>query len=216
MAAPGGMPEFKLILIGDGGVGKTTFVKRHVSGEFEKKYVATMGVEVRPLRFHTTFGEIQYNVWDTAGQEKLGGLRDGYYIAGECAIIMFDVTSRITYKSVPNWHRDLTRVCERIPIVLCGNKTDVKDRKVKPKQVTFYRKKNLKYYEISAKANYNFEKPFLWISRKLSGEETLVFTQAPALAPVEVDLDMNLVAANQAELDAAMNAPIGDDDDEEF
>jgi len=209
-------PEFKLILIGDGGVGKTTFVKRHVSGEFEKKYVATMGVEVRPLRFNSNFGEIQYNVWDTAGQEKLGGLRDGYYIAGECAIIMFDVTARITYKNVPNWHRDLTRVCEHIPIVLCGNKIDVKERKVKAKQITFHRKKNLKYYEISAKANHNFEKPFLWISRKLSGEESFVFTQAPALAPVEVDLDMNLVHAAQAELDAALMAPIGDDDDGEF
>lgn len=64
---------------------------------------------------------------------------------------MFDVTSRITYKSVPNWYRDLTRVCENIPIVLCGNKVEVKDRKVKAKQITFHRKKNLQYYEISAK-----------------------------------------------------------------
>lgn len=44
-------------------------------------------------------------MWDTAGQEKFGGLRDGYYINGQCGIIMFDVTSRITYKNVPNWHR---------------------------------------------------------------------------------------------------------------
>ena len=44
-------------------------------------------------------------MWDTAGQEKFGGLRDGYYINGQCGVIMFDVTSRITYKNVPNWHR---------------------------------------------------------------------------------------------------------------
>ncbi|RYG97546.1 hypothetical protein EON65_52710 [archaeon] len=98
------MPEFKLILVGDGGVGKTTFVKRHLTGEFEKKYVgkfsqpnhliphslhfsrfpsahislATLGVEVHPLKFYTNCGPIQFNVWDTAGQEKFGGLRDGY------------------------------------------------------------------------------------------------------------------------------------------
>ena len=82
-------------------------------------------------------------MWDTAGQEKFGGLRDGYYIQGQCAIIMFDVTSRITYKNVPNWHKDLVRVCETIPIVLCGNKVDIKDRKVKAKMITFHRKKNL-------------------------------------------------------------------------
>lgn len=61
----------------------------------------------------------------------------------QCAIIMFDVTSRVTYKNVPNWHRDLVRVCENIPIVLCGNKVDIKDRKVKAKAIVFHRKKNL-------------------------------------------------------------------------
>jgi GTPase SAR1 family protein len=119
-------------------------------------------------------GEIQFDVWDTAGQEKFGGLRDGYYINGQCGIIMFDVTSRITYKNVPNWHRDLVRVCENIPIVLTGNKVDVKERKVKAKTITFHRKKNLQYYDISAKSNYNFEKPFLWLARKLVGNTTLV------------------------------------------
>ena len=102
------IPEFKLILVGDGGVGKTTFVKRHLTGEFEKKYVgelklyllfqkfprwtfllphnnfcndrllATQGVMVYPLTFYTNCGPIRFNVWDTAGQEKFGGLRDGY------------------------------------------------------------------------------------------------------------------------------------------
>ena len=184
-------PTFKLVLVGDGGVGKTTFVKRHLTGEFEKKYVATLGVEVRPppplrrsaarrrrpptlaarrppahhhhplpqvhpLEFHTNRGCLVFNVWDTAGQEKFGGLRDGYYIQGQCAIIMFDVTSRITYKNVPNWHRDLVRVCENIPIVLVGNKVDVKERKDKAKQITIHRNKNQQYYDNTAKTNYNF------------------------------------------------------------
>ena len=54
---------------------------------------------MHPLAFTTNRGPITFNVWDTAGQEKFGGLRDGYYIQGQCAIIMFDVTSRITYRS---------------------------------------------------------------------------------------------------------------------
>jgi len=74
------IPTFKMVLVGDGGTGKTTFVKRHLTGEFEKKYVATLGVEVHPLVFNTSRGKIRFNVWDTAGQEKFGGLRDGYYI----------------------------------------------------------------------------------------------------------------------------------------
>jgi len=208
--------QFKLVLVGDGGVGKTTFVKRHLTGEFEKKYVATIGVSVHPLDFHTNFGPLRYNVWDTAGQEKYGGLRDGYYIQGECAIIMFDVTSRITYKNVPNWHRDLTRVCENIPIVLCGNKVEVKERKVKTKQINFHRKKNIQYYEISAKTNYNFEKPFLYLARKLTNEAGLVFAEMPALQPAEVQIDMAAQQAAEAELAAASQVALPEDDDEEL
>ena len=131
---------------------------------------ATLGCEVHSLKFSTNYGELILNVWDTAGQEKFGGLRDGYYVGSKGAIIMFDVTSRITYRSTSVWHRDITRVCENIPIVLCGNKVDVKDRKVRPKNITFHRRHpNIQYYDISSKSSYNFEKPFLWIIRKLTG-----------------------------------------------
>jgi len=204
-------PRFKLILVGDGGVGKTTFVKRHRTGEFEKKYVATMGVEVNPLPFYTNLGQVVFNCWDTAGQEKFGGLRDGYYIGGQAAIIMFDVTARVTYKSVPIWHKDLQRVCETIPIVLCGNKVDCKDRKVKPKDITYHRKKNLQYYDISAKSNYNFEKPFLYLIRKLAGNPECTFVKAPALAPPEVKHDAEQIRLYEQQMAAANAVPLPDD-----
>ncbi|KAK0554711.1 GTP-binding nuclear protein gsp1/Ran [Tilletia horrida] len=215
MAAPASNPSatFKLVLVGDGGTGKTTFVKRHKSGEFEKKYVATLGAEVHNLNFFTNYGEIVFNVWDTAGQEKFGGLRDGYYINGQCAIIMFDVTSRITYKNVPNWHRDLERVCDNIPMVLCGNKVDVKERKVKSGAVTFHRKKNLQYVEISAKSNWNFEKPFLWLARKLVAQPQLEFVAAPALLPPEATVDQAQMAEYEKEIANAAAMPLPDEDD---
>jgi len=215
MAEAGAVPTFKLVLVGDGGTGKTTFVKRHLTGEFEKKYIATLGVEVHPLGFTTNLGTICFDVWDTAGQERFGGLRDGYYINGQCGIIMFDVTSRITYKNVPQWHRDLVRVCENVPIVLCGNKVDVKERKVKAKTITFHRKKNLQYYDISAKSNYNFEKPFLWLGRKLTGNSSLEFVAEVSLAPPTVTVDPELMQQYQLEMEQAAQAPLpGEDDDD--
>merc|ERR1711957_888071 len=208
------IPEYKLVLVGDGGVGKTTFVKRHLTGEFEKKYIATLGVEVHPMPFFTSKGKILFNVWDTAGQEKLGGLRDGYYINGNCGIIMFDVCSRIPYQNVPKWYKDLVRVCENIPIVLVGNKVDVKDRKVKAKQIVFHRKKNLQYYDISAKSNYQFEKPFVWLLRKLTNEAALSLVEAPVLAPQEVAIDEAQVQQMQNELNEAAGQELPDDDDD--
>lgn len=199
---------FKLILVGDGGTGKTTFVKRHLTGEFEKRYIATVGVDVHPLTFHTNRGKICFNCWDTAGQEKFGGLRDGYYINGNCAIIMFDVTSRNTYKNVPNWHRDIVRVCDSsIPIVLVGNKVDHPAREVKARMIDFHRKKHLQYYDISAKSNYNFEKPFLWLAKRLANDPELCLTKAAVLAQQEVVLDASAAAAMEAEL-AAMESGI--------
>lgn len=70
-----------------------------------------------------------------------------------------------------------------------GNKVDIKDRKVKAKSIVFHRKKNLQYYDISAKSNYNFEKPFLWLARKLIGDANLEFVAMPALAAPEVHMD---------------------------
>jgi len=103
---------------------------------------------------------------------------------------------------------DLVRVCEGIPIVLCGNKVDVKDRKVKAKTITFHRKKNLQYFDISAKSNYNFEKPFLWLARKLAGNQSLEFVASPALAPPEVQVDPTLMDAYTKELEQAQNMPL--------
>jgi len=205
--------EFKLVLVGDGGVGKTSLVKRHLTGEFEKKYIPTLGVEVHPLKFTTNCGPLVFNVWDTAGQEKFGGLRDGYYMQGQCAIIMFDVTSRITYKNVPNWHRDIVRVCENIPIVLAGNKVDVKDRQVKAKNIQFHRKRHLQYYDLSARSNYNFEKPFLWLARRLTNQPNLQFVGQYAKAP-EIQIDAALIQQHERDLQAAQNVAISDDDDD--
>jgi GTP-binding nuclear protein Ran len=114
-----------------------------LTGEFDLKYIgvfeiqtisfavcllrptATLGVDVHPLQFTTNHGTIVFDIFDIAGQEKFAGDRDDFYAGSQCGIIMFDVTSRITYKNVANWYDDITRVCPDIPIVLCGNKVDV-------------------------------------------------------------------------------------------
>ncbi|EFA75660.1 hypothetical protein PPL_10923 [Heterostelium album PN500] len=208
--------SIKIVLIGDGGVGKTCYVKRHVSGEFQARYIPTVGCEVNPLPFYTNYGKILFDVWDTAGNEQYGGLRDGYYINAQCAMLMFDVTSRMTYKNIPNWFSDLRRVCEDIPVVILGNKVDVKDRKVKPSQITFHRKFGLGYYDISAKSNYNFEKPFTYLLSKLLGNKQVSLVEPPLLDIPSVAIDPDQLRRYEEELQRAMVLPLVPDDDEDL
>lgn len=101
---------------------------------------------------------------------------------------MFDVTARITYKNVPRWYSDVKRICDNIPMVLLGNKVDQKDRIVKARQITFHRKRNLQYFDISAKSNFQYEKPFLWILRSLIGDPNLHLIECLAARPPEIQM----------------------------
>ena len=189
----GAIPTYKLLLVGDGGVGKTAFVKRHTTGEFQKGRMPQSKYTVHPLRFMTNMGPLQFDVWDFSGDEvfdaddtKLetpqGGIRfleeGGHCKGADAAILMFDVTNRRSYANVPNWYEALQEgSCARpgFRTVLVGNKMDVKDRKVKMSQINFHRKHNLQYYDVSVKARYNDHKPFLSLARYLSNSADMNF-----------------------------------------
>ncbi|EQC31609.1 GTP-binding nuclear protein Ran [Saprolegnia diclina VS20] len=205
--------EFKLLLVGDSGVGKSALLQRHLTGKFKEAYTATPNTEAHTLRFETIFGPLRLNCSDIAGQSY----RDSSYLGAHGAIIMFDVTSRLSYQNVPNWRLDVVRVCEDIPIVLCGNKVDdVQHRDVKPKQITFHRQKNLQYYDISVKANYQLEKPFCHLVRKIVGDDTVTFVNAIAIAPPALELDVTMLARLEVDYVAAMSAPLPEVDDEDM
>jgi len=109
----------------------------------------------------------------------------------------------------------MVHFCNRkSPPTVCFVQVDIKDRKVKAKAINFHRKKNLQYYDISAKSNYNFEKPFLWMARKLVGDPNLEFVSMPALLPPEVQVDHNLMKQYEEELEKAKQVSLPDDDDD--
>ncbi|XP_047738166.1 GTP-binding nuclear protein GSP1/Ran-like isoform X2 [Hyalella azteca] len=132
--------SIKIVLLGDGSTGKTSYVARISSEGFHSQYVATQGYETTRVLVSTSQGDMAVTLWDTAGQEKAGPLRDHYYQDAQGAILFFDVTSKVTYKNIPEWHRDITRVCGDIPVVLFANKVDVAERKVKGKAISYHKK----------------------------------------------------------------------------
>eukprot|EP00759_Apiculatamorpha_spiralis_P028299 PhF_6_TR30765/c0_g1_i3/m.45314/K07936/RAN; GTP-binding nuclear protein Ran len=212
--------RYSIVIVGDSGVGKTTFVRQHKDAKNESTtfYHSTIGSEVHRLGFDTsTQGHCELMVRDTCGQEKFGPLRDAYYQGNQGAIIMYDVTSRISYKNVPLWYRELMRVCDGIPIVLCGNKVDDLDRKIRPKVVTFHRKKNLKHVDVSAKGLYRCDVPYLELLRKLTNDPTLVFTASIHRDPPLIAIPIERITALEAEweqIESYYRCVLDEDDDE--
>lgn len=117
--------QYKIVITGDGGVGKTSFVNKLGKDHFFRTYIPTMGVNVVSLLVKTQHKSYVLNMWDTAGQEKFGGLRDAYYRGCDACLILFGSDDKSTYKNVAAWYREISRVCEDIPIVLAGTKSDV-------------------------------------------------------------------------------------------
>lgn len=148
---------YKLCLIGDGGVGKTTWVNKLLTRDFDPRYVSTLGVDVHTI----TLGNMLFNVWDCAGQEKFGGLRGGHYLGSQCAIVMFDVTSRLSFRNVQWWVRDWVTYVQVHdpghvgPIVIVGCKSDASGRKIQQEINGLINKLsssyNVRYVEISNK-----------------------------------------------------------------
>eukprot|EP01084_Bolivina_argentea_P104451 187031_1 len=164
---------FKIIVVGNPQVGKTSFIRSHNRPNVANKVLTE--VEKIQILIQTNIGIIELQCWDSAGT-KCGTLPDEYFLHAKGAILMFDVTNRLSYKNLPVWYRDIVRGCEYdiIPIVLCGNKVDnANERRVKSKHIRFHRKKNLQYYDISVKSFYNLHKPFLCIIKKLFGDHTI-------------------------------------------
>ncbi len=116
----------KVVIIGDGGVGKTTFLKQLRTGNFDKKYLSTIGVECHPLYAKTIEQQnVAINFWDCAGQEKFSGLSDGYYIGASAAIVMFSLLLKNSFRNLDNWILKFRRMCPEQPILIVATQSDM-------------------------------------------------------------------------------------------
>lgn len=163
--------HMKVVMIGDGGVGKTTYINRLLTGDFNKRYIATVGATSNLISFNTTKGRITFDVVDTAGQEILNASQLQYFKDADACFIMFDATSKTTMKSIPDWYSKFKNV-SNAQIIILGNKCDSSNIKL-----TFNKMRNLcvrygTYFTISSKSNYNYLAPFLQLIKQKLGEDT--------------------------------------------
>ncbi|KAM8718031.1 hypothetical protein ACLKA7_004697 [Drosophila subpalustris] len=177
---------YKCLILGDSGVGKSTFLRRHAtgefSGEFGSEHVPTEGVQVYTLLLQTNYQELALQMWDVAGDERHGGLHNGYFFFAKCAIIMFDLSVARSALNVARWLHSLEQICgQQLPVVICGNKAELERI---PRELLYHRQGNLDYCEVSARVAWNLEAPLELLCRRLLQRNDLKLISQPTLQPI--------------------------------
>lgn len=160
---------YKLVLIGDSGVGKSSIIMQYVDGIYDDIFISTIGVDFKTHTVHTNDKITKIQIWDTAGQDRFRSITNSYYRGANCIIIVFDVTDINTFHNVNKWLIDIKKYNNTNHIYLIGNKSDMeKNREVEYDVAMRYATKNdMLYFETSAKKNVNLNDTFIKIVQKL-------------------------------------------------
>ena len=161
--------NFKVIIIGDSGVGKSSILKRAVKNTFDQGYQATIGFEFLLMHFKVNDLKIKLQIWDTCGQEMYRSLVQGFYHNSSLAIIVYDINVKESFQNADIWLKDLKQHTEQeLPVFLVGNKYDLEKNVPTNEANNFYKNNNLSYFaECSAKSGYNVQEIFYEAARQL-------------------------------------------------
>jgi len=118
---------FKVVLIGDSGVGKSNLLSRFTKNEFSLESKSTIGVEFATRSIHVDDKIVKAQIWDTAGQERYRAITSAYYRGAVGALLVYDVTRHVTFENIERWLKELRDHTESsIVIMLVGNKADLR------------------------------------------------------------------------------------------
>jgi len=162
--------QFKLVLLGESAVGKSSLVLRFVKGQFHEYQESTIGAAFLTQTVCLDDATVKFEIWDTAGQERYHSLAPMYYRGAQVAIVVYDITSQETFGRAKTWVKELQRQASpNIVIALAGNKLDLADKRmVEQAEALAYAEENgLLYMETSAKTAANVEELFKAIALKL-------------------------------------------------
>ncbi len=132
MSSTKGKYMFKITVIGDGMVGKTSLIKKFSQGNFQFDYIRTIGAQFSKYVQEIDGDTCTLSLWDIAGQDEFFFLRPSFYQASKAAIIVYSLEEnqlgKDSFKHISNWHNDIKKFCGKIPIILLGNKVDLVDK----------------------------------------------------------------------------------------
>jgi len=161
---------FKLLLIGDSGVGKTCVLFRFAEDAFNSTFISTIGIDFKIRTIEMDGKKIKLQIWDTAGQERFRTITTAYYRGAMGIMLVYDITNEKSFDNIKNWIRNIEEhATSDVEKMVLGNKCDMNDRR----QVSKERGEQLaieygiKFMETSAKASINVEEAFLTLARDI-------------------------------------------------
>ncbi|KAK6731544.1 hypothetical protein RB195_007789 [Necator americanus] len=161
---------FKLLLIGDSGVGKTCVLFRFSDDSFNNSFISTIGIDFKIRTIDLDGKKIKLQIWDTAGQERFRTITTAYYRGAMGIMLVYDITNEKSFDNIKNWIRNIEEhASQDVERMIIGNKCDAEDKR----QVSRERGQQLaieygtKFMETSAKANLNVEEAFFSLARDI-------------------------------------------------
>ena len=161
---------FKILTIGDGGVGKISILRRYVENKFIKHHLSTIGIDFLSKTVTIKDKEIKLKIWDTAGQERYCNITSHIYKDADGIILVFDVTSEDSFNQITDWMEQIKNNVskEEINLILIGNKCDLEERMVeKERGEEMAEKLKIKYYETSALTGQGINEAFEGLAKQI-------------------------------------------------
>ena len=190
---------FKLLLIGDSGVGKSCLLLRFADDTYTESYISTIGVDFKIRTIELDGKTIKLQVWDTAGQERFRTITSSYYRGAHGIIVVYDVTDQESFNNVKQWLQEIDRyACENVDKLLVGNKCDLTDKKVVEytSAKAYADQLGISFLETSAKNATNVEEAFMTMSAEIKNRVGPSAAAQPG--PDGFVIGSKLVEANKA------------------
>lgn len=144
------VPVLKVVVAGDGTVGKTSLVRRFCEGKFEVTRVATIGVDFQTKLVELPDRTVKLSIWDMAGQDRFQVIRPGFYRGSRAAALVYDVTAPDSFANLARWQQEINEVVPEQPFVVVGNKIDLERTLPQEQAAAFAQSIGAAYLETSA------------------------------------------------------------------
>jgi Ras-related protein Rab-1A len=168
---------FKLLIIGDSGVGKSSLMNRYVDNIFVESFINTIGVDFKIKTLEINKKIVKLQIWDTAGQERFRTIVSSYYRGANGIMLVYDITNKETFNSLDGWLNEISKYAnERAQKILIGTKLDLIDsREISYTESKEYAEKhNMILFETSSKTSQNIDNAFIQLSELLIQENHII------------------------------------------